>query len=105
MEKTLKNLASVSLLFLVLTGGLHLSATFLWIQGEQNATLKLFSQSLDLPFLLSALLYGSTRFSLSMEEATNKGKVFFIACSLVSALILSVALFTNFAFPDASLFR
>lgn len=103
VENTLKNLASVSLLFLILTGGVHLSATLLVVQGEENQTLNLIYQSLDLPLLLSALLYGSSRFSLSMEEATGKGKAFFILCCVISAVVLGVAIFINFAFPDAQL--
>lgn len=104
VEKTLKNLASVSLFFLILVGGVHLSATFLLMQGAQNKTLELLFQTLDLPFLLSALLYGSAKFSLSMEEATGKGKAVFVACTLLSTVLLSGALFINFAFLDVNLF-
>lgn len=103
MEKTLKNLASVSLFFLVITGGAHLSASFLLIQGNQSELLMILAQSLDLPFLLSALLYGSARFSLALEEATGKGKIALILCSIFSLLMLSTALFVNFAFPDVQL--
>lgn len=103
MEKTLKNLASVSLLFVILIGGAHISSTFLLMQGTQNKTLELLFNTLDLPFLLSALLYGSTTFSLSMEEATGKGKAVFIVCTILSAVILSGAIFLNFAYLDAQL--
>ncbi len=104
VEKTLKNLASVSLFFLIVTGGLHLSSTFLVAQGAENATLSLLFQSLDLPFLLSALLYGSAKFSLSMEDATGKGKLAFTLCCVFTGLVLCSALFVNFTFSDAQLF-
>ncbi len=104
MEKTLKSLASVSLFFLILVGGAHLSATFLLMQGAENKTLELLFQTLDLPFLLSALIYGSAKFALAMEEATGKGKTVFVLCSLLSTVVLSSALFINFAFSDAKLF-
>ena len=103
VEKTLKNLASVSLFLLVIVGGAHLSATFLIMQGAKNETLILLFQTLDLPFLLSALTYGSAKFSLSMEEATGKGKAFFILSVLLSTVILGSAIFINFAFLDAKL--
>lgn len=104
MEKTLKNLASVSLFFLIITGGLQLSSTFLLAQGATGSALSLLSKSMDLPFLLSALLYGSARFSLSMEDMTGKGKLFFMLCCGGSALVLGAALFLNFSFADAQLF-
>lgn len=100
MEKTLKNCASVSLFFLVLVGGAHLSATFLVMQGATNDAILLLFRTLDLPFLLCALLYGSSKFSLAMEEATGKGKVVFIGCSVLSVAIMATALFFNFAFLD-----
>ena len=104
MEKTLKSLASVSLFFLIVVGGTHLSATFLLVQGAENETLALLFKSLDLPFLLSALLYGSAQFSLLMQDATGKGKPAFIASCVLSVFVLSTALFINFAFPDVQLF-
>lgn len=104
VEKTLKNCASVSLFFVVLMGGAHISATFLLMQGANNPTLVLLFNTLDLPFLLSALLYGSSKISLAMEEATGKGKTVFIICTVLSTIILGSAAFLNFAFLDANLF-
>lgn len=87
----------------MLVGGAHLSTTFLLIQGNETQLLNILAQSLDLPFLFSALLYGSAKFSLTIEEATGKGKLSFIACSALSIVILGTALFVNFAFPDVQL--
>lgn len=104
MEQTLKNLASASLLFLVITGGIHISSTFLLIQGNLNPILYTFFQSFDLPFLISALSYGSAKLSLTLEEATGKGKLALTVCGIFSMILLSLALFVNFAFPDAKFF-
>ncbi len=104
MQKTLQNLASVSLLFLVVTGGLHISSTFLLLQGVENHTLTLLFNSLDLPFLLSALLYGSAKFSLSMEDIAEKGRSTFFACMGLSGMVLLAALYMNFISPNAQLF-
>ena len=104
VEKTLKNLASVSLFFLIVTGGLQLSSTFLLAQGANSSALLLLSQSLDLPFLLSALLYGSSKFSLSMEDTMGKGKLFFMVCCGLGVVALGAALVLNFTFADAQLF-
>lgn len=104
MQKTLQNLASVSLLFLVVTGGIHISSTFLLLQEVENRTLLLLFHSLDLPFLLSALLYGSAKLSLSMEDIAEKGSSTFYACLGISSIVMSVAFYINFVLPNAQLF-
>lgn len=103
MQKTLQNLSSVTLFFFIVLGGLHLSSTFLLAEGIHSPSLQLLFNALDLPFLLVALLYGSTRLSLSMEAATERGKACFVVCSVFSVLVLIGALYINFAFPDAKL--
>lgn len=104
MQKTLQNLASVSLLFLVVTGGIHISSTFLLLQGVENHTLTLLFHSLDLPFLLSALLYGSAKLSLSMEDIAEKGRSAFFACMGLSSVVLLLALYMNFISSNVQLF-
>ena len=103
MQKTLENLSAVSLFFFIALGGLHISSTFLLAEGVRDSTIQLLFNGLDLPFLTVALLYGSSRLALSMEEVDEKGKATFIACSIFSLVILFAALYINFAFPDVQL--
>lgn len=103
MQKTLENLSSVALFFFIALGGLHISSAFLLAEGVRNSSVELLFKGLDLPFLMIALLYGSARLALSMEEVDEKGKATFIACSVFSAVILFAALYINFAFPDVQL--
>lgn len=104
MQKTLENLSSVTLFFFAALGGIQLSSTFLLVEGVKNSTISLLFHSLDLPFLLVAMVYGSARLSLAMEEAAEKGKATLTLCSVAAAFVLIVALYLNFAFPDAQLF-
>ena len=104
MQKTLENFSSVALFFLVALGGLHLSSAFLLAEGIQEKNLLLIFNSLDLPFLLVALIYGSTRLSLVMEDASEKGRACLAFCAVLSSFIMVGALVLNFALPNAQLF-
>jgi hypothetical protein len=103
MQKTLENLSSVTLFFFIVLGGLHMSSAFLLAEGLESSNISLLFNALDLPFLMVALLYGSSRLALAMEEATEKGKPVFVLCSVFSAVVLAGALYINFAFPDVNL--
>jgi hypothetical protein len=103
MQKTLQNLSSVSLVFLAVTGGLHISAAIL-ISEKVSSTFNLIIwNALDMPFLLSALLYGTARISLAFENITGSAKTALIVCSALSGIVLLGALFLNFLIPDAKL--
>lgn len=104
MQKTLQNLAQTSLIFLVIFGGLHICSSFLVIGNVENRILLILFNSLDLPFLLSALIYGSTKLSLTFEKITGDPKKAFIVCSAISVALFATALYLNFALPDAKLF-
>lgn len=104
MQKTLHNLAQTTLLFFVVFGGLHISASLLMANGVIDRVDTLIFNALDLPFLLAALLYGSARFSLALEMITGNVKVPFIVCSSLSAVVFLGALYFNFGLSDANLF-
>lgn len=104
MQKTLENFSSVALFFLVALGGLHLSSAFLLAEGIQEKNLLLIFNSLDLPFLMVALIYGSTRLALVMEDASEKGRASLAFCAVLSSFIMIGALYLNFALPNAQLF-
>lgn len=104
MEKTLKNLAQVSLIFLVIFGGLHISSSFLVAEGSQNRIILILFNTLDLPFLLAALIYGCTRLATAIGQMNGNARNAFLVCSVFSAIIFCAALYLNFALPDAKLF-
>jgi hypothetical protein len=103
MHSTLKSISYVSLFFLMILGGLHLSSTILVSQGIQSETLSLLSKTLDLPFLFVALIYGTSRASLSLEDITGNLKMPLIIFSSLSGALLMLALILNFGIPDAPL--
>lgn len=104
MQKTLQNLAHVSLFFFVVLGGLHISASLLLANGAVDRVDSLLFNALDLPFLFAALVYGSARFSLALENLTGNLKVPVIVCGSFSFLVFVGALYFNFGLTDANLF-
>jgi len=104
MEKTLKSVSYVSFFFFIIFGGLHISSSFLAVQGvDQELNLLLF-KTLDLPFLLVALIYGTSKLSLTVNGLTGKLKAPLIGFSVAAGLLFIIALYFNFILPDASLF-
>lgn len=104
MQKLVQNIAHVSLFFFVVFGGMHISASLLLANGVVDQVDALIFNALDLPFLFSALVYGSARLSLEMELIMGQIKAPFIVCSSFSLVIFLSALYFNFALPDANLF-
>lgn len=103
MQRTLENLADVAFFFFVAFGLLHISSSLLVAQGALGRPAWLLFQSLDLPFLLSALVFGSAKLSLLSENIFGNVKVPAIALSLVSLAVMIFALYYNFLIPDAIL--
>lgn len=104
MQKTLHSLASVSFLFFVVLGGLHISTALLISQNVVNSADVLLFNALDLPFVLSALLYGTSQLSLTLENITGNLKLPVAVLGMISLAVFSGVLYLNFAFPDVSLF-
>lgn len=104
MQKLVQNIARVSLFFFVVFGGMHISASLLLANGVVDPVDALIFNGLDLPFLFSALVYGSARLSLELELITGQVRVPLMVCSGFSLVIFCGALYFNFALPDAKLF-
>ena len=104
MQKTLQSIASVSFIFFVVLGGLHISTSLLLAQDVLNPATTLLWNALDLPFLMAALLYGTSRLSLTLEDITGNLKIPFALSGMAALIIFGFALYLNFGFPDANLF-
>lgn len=104
LQKTVQSIASVSFLFFVVLGGLHISSSLLLAQDVFHTSTYLFWNALDLPFLLAALAYGTSQLSLTLEDITGNLKIPFLFSSLVALVVFAIGLYLNFGFPDAKLF-
>ncbi|MBT4384992.1 hypothetical protein HOD30_04575 [Candidatus Peregrinibacteria bacterium] len=100
MQKIVQNVSQVSFFFFLVFGILHISLSILIAQGIAPRLPWLFFNILDLPFLLSGLLYGSTRLSLSLENITGNIKTPLMICGGISIVLFLIALYFNFLIPD-----
>lgn len=100
MQKTLKNIGEIAFPFLVVLGFIHLSSVFLVAQGVTDRLGWILFQTLDLPFIFVALLYGMSKLALTLEEATGNLKVPTAICTSFGVLLFLIALYFNFALTD-----
>jgi hypothetical protein len=103
MQKTLHSVASVSFIFFVVFGIIHIVSSFLVAQDVIDNTTWLIFNVLDLPFLLAGLTFGTARISLALGRISNNYKVPLIICTALSIVLFLIALYFNFLIPDAQL--
>ncbi len=82
---------------------MHVAASFLVAQNLINDWDKLIFNVFDLPFLLSALIFASSRLSIRMGNIFGSEKAAFIVLSILSIILFLFALYLNFLIPDAKL--
>ncbi|MFT7183902.1 MAG: hypothetical protein ACI9QC_000227 [Oceanicoccus sp.] len=100
MEKSIRSLSHISLLFFFIFGALHLGASMLMMQGVDTKFTLIAVNVLDLPFLMAALIYGTTRLTMHIGDITGKVKLSFIVCSACALVLFLIALYFNFILPD-----
>ena len=101
MQKTVHSVAQVAFFFFVGFGLVQMSAAFLVAQGVGGPLAQLLFNTLDLPFLLAALVYGTAQLSLKLEDLTGNLEWPLVICSLGSLVLFLAALSINFLFLDA----
>lgn len=82
---------------------MHVAASFLVAQNVINDWDKLIFNVFDLPFLLAALLFASSRLSMRTGSIFGGEKAAFIILSILSIILFLIALYLNFLMPDAKL--
>lgn len=103
MQKTIQSISQISFFFFLIFGLLHISASFLVAQHIVNRTDWFVFNTIDLPFLFSALLYGTSRLSLTLGDIFGNEKIPFVILAAISICLFLFALYLNFIFPDAKL--
>lgn len=103
MESFLKSLSQVSFFFFAVLGILHIGVSSLTAQGVVTTETRVLFYVLDLPFLLAALIYASTRLSLTLGKIFDNHKWPLILCSVLASVVFIGALVLNFFIPDVRL--
>lgn len=94
------NVQKISLLIFMFLGATHILAG-VFIQKEAFPTVSTFIyRSFDIPFLLSAILYGFSSLYLHLSSEENPNVFLAITLGFITLILLSASIYINFFIPD-----
>jgi hypothetical protein len=96
--KTAENIKKVALAFFMMLGLAHILSGLMFSNGYFTAPALVVNRVLDIPFAMSALIYGLTSIYTGLGDKNHKAmNVILIAFSV---LVLLVLIYINFLIPD-----
>jgi hypothetical protein len=99
--KTAENLKKVALIFFIVLGLAHIISGLMFNNNYFIPTSMVVNRVLDIPFAMTALIYGLASFYTSLSE--KKHKFTGIAMSIISLLIFLILIYINFLLPDKTI--
>ncbi|HCW32459.1 MAG: hypothetical protein UT55_C0023G0008 [Candidatus Peregrinibacteria bacterium GW2011_GWE2_39_6] len=99
---TILNVKKVSLLFFLVLTGTHIFSSIMLTKGYSNQTILLLNETLDIPTILSGLIYAFTSLRIYREQLQKSTHWFDIVAGLIAGIILALTLYFNFFFTSAS---
>lgn len=96
MNKTAENINKVSFPFFAILGITHILSTLMLLNEYAPNIAGIIYKTLDLPFLLSALIYGSSAFQLGLYKIGLHSRILTIILVILSTGIFVTALYLNF---------
>jgi len=96
MNKTAENINKVSFIFFAILGVTHLLSMLMLANNYMPTIAEIIYKTLDLPFLLSALIYGSSAFQLGLYKIGLHSRILTIILISLSTAIFVTALYLNF---------
>ncbi|MFH1298395.1 MAG: hypothetical protein ABII07_01085 [Patescibacteria group bacterium] len=100
MPKTLENINKISFLFFAILGTTHILSMLMLANNCLPQAANLLFRTLDLPFLLSTLIYGGSALQLSLRKIGLHGKILSLILIILLSAIFALTLYLNFFFPD-----
>ena len=93
---TLDNIKKVSLLFFIIFGGTHLVSSLMLANNYFSDTMRLLNGTLDIPAILSGLLYGFISLKIYMEDLGKPTKNFDLVGGVLGGIIVLALIYVNF---------
>lgn len=94
------NIKKVSLLFFIITGLLHLGSGAFIANGLLLKEMGILNKSMDIPFILSGLLYSFSCLRLGLTNPQKEHKKLDISLLIIIILLLILTVALNIFFPD-----
>lgn len=96
----IQNIKRISLIFFVITGALHLGSSIFVANQYFYKEAFILNKTLDIPFVLTGLLYGFSSLRIQFTDPEKKHKALDISLLTVIVLILAALIFINLRLPD-----
>jgi hypothetical protein len=100
MEKTIQNIKKVSLIFFIITGILHLGSSMLLANQLFLKEAQIINKTIDIPLILTGLLYGFSSLRLSLTNPKNPHKILDISLISIIIVVLLALIIINLAIPN-----
>ena len=97
---TIQNIKKVTLVFFIITGLAHLGSSVLIANNIYLKTAFIINKTMDIPFILTGLIYGFTSLRLSLTNPSSKHKTLDIILIAIIMLALAGLIAINIIFPD-----
>lgn len=98
--KTIENIKKVALIFFIITGLLHLGSSAFIANGLYVKNAFIVNKTMDIPFIVTGLIYGLSSLRLSLTNPEKKHKILDIILISVIILILIGLIIINLLLPD-----
>jgi hypothetical protein len=97
---TIQNIKKVALVFFLITGLAHLSSSALIANNLFLKEAFIASKTLDIPFILTGLIYGFASLRLTLADPETDHKTLDIILIVTIILVLAGLIAVNLIFPD-----
>jgi hypothetical protein len=98
--KTIENIKKITLIFFIITGLAHLGSSIFIANGLHLKIAELINKSLDIPFIITGLIYGLSSLRLSLVDPKKPHKILDRIIILIIIVILLGLIAINIFLPD-----
>ncbi len=97
---TIENIKKVALVFFIVTGFLHLGSSVLIANGILLKQSTIFNKVMDIPFVITGLIYGFSSLRLNLMNPEKNHKVLDIFLISVIIIVLLGLILINLLLPN-----
>ncbi|MFH1284438.1 MAG: hypothetical protein ABIH78_02505 [Candidatus Peregrinibacteria bacterium] len=100
MKSTITNIKKVSLIFFIITGLLHLGSAMFISNGLHLKEALIVNKTMDIPFILTGLIYGFSSLRLSLTDPEKHHKLLDVSLISIIIIVLAGLVVINLAIPN-----
>lgn len=101
--ETIKNIQKISIWFFVVLGAAYLFTGLMEVSGMFKNEAFTVHQTIQIPFIFSALAYGASSLISSIANPEKDNKILFVIIGALCAIILAAIIAIEIIFPDLTL--